>query len=1399
MFDFGNFLNTNLATSIDYTGRVVPGDGLFGAGSTYFTRKNIGLFALSAQNIDITEFEITGNTGANGSGTADGVVIPLKNGFVAFVKRVFGSSKPSINHIVIVPDNGSGQSQTFSTNTDNDQHLVMGLDGVNQLHYLLVASAIGGFIDDGEIRAIAEAFIDTSGLSTEAHVVRLDSEENATGLDFGNRAILPSAINGSKWNDLDHDGQRDANEPGVEGWTIFLDANGDGGLDADEQSTLTNINGDYSFAGLTMGNYLVAELPKAGWEQTFPVARTWNVTVGNGETVVGVDFGNYEMQPGSISGTKWDDGDGDGKYDEGEGFVAGVTIYLDANRNGSLDNGELADVTNADGSYEFSGLMPDAYVVREVVPSGFTQTFPLAESETPIDQILAALNANFHTVNSLIPNRFDFFDGVSGTRIQDGGGNMYDNGNILNTNLVGAINYTGGQITDGDGLFGTGSIYFTRKYPGLFTLSATNIDITEFQITGYTGIYGVGFVDGFVLPLDNGFTAFVKRAHGGSGPSVNHIILVPGNGSQQAQTFSNSAYQDQHHLTGLAGVNELHYLLVASTNGEFINDNEIRLIAEAFVTASGIERETGGHALALASGETATGLNFGNQVILPSTISGTKWSDLNQNGQREAGEPGLAGWTIFVDANGNGALDVGEARTETNTNGDYSLTGLTLGNHLVVELNQTGWKQTFPVTSTWDVALGNGELASGIDFGNHKLQTGTISGTKWDDADGDGVFDTRESLVAGVTIFLDSNSNGSLDNGELTQVTDEHGAYEFTGLLPDVYLVREVVPNGFEQTFPRPSDSLSQVLSNLNANVTAITSLIPERFDFTEGVTGSRIQDGGNDMFDYGNYLETNLSWSIDYTGGMIKNGERVFGAGSSYFTQKLPGLFVLSARNIDITEFQISGSGANSGGTVDGIVIPLGNGYTAFVKRNYGSASPSINHIILVPGNGSAQNQSFSPYSYSDHHAVSGLDGVSEFHYLLFASRSGGFVTNNEVQAIALAFLVSAGLTGAHLLPLGSGEVVIGKNFGSHKIIPSAITGTKWNDLNQDGRRDASEPGLAGWTIFLDTNGDGHLDTDEPSTLTNDVGNYSFTGLASGSYLVAELQQVGWEQTAPLSGIWEVTVGNGETLTGIDFGNQKLQPGSISGLKWDDVNGNGTFDLGESPSIGVTIYLDANNNGRLDDSELSVVTDTNGAYRFADLLPADYVVRQILGDGFEQTLPHNAVSLAQVLANLDANFAEVNSQIPNRYDFSNGVTGTNIFDGGNDMFDGGNYLYTNRGGPLSYTGGEVIDGNGRFAVNDAGANSRYFTRKQPGLFVMSAKNIDIAEFRISGGAADGLGKADGVVIPLGNGFTAFVKRVYGASQPSINHIILVPGDGSAQSSNSRWSRIALNAWRNGS
>ena len=81
---------------------------------------------------------------------------------------------------------------------------------------------------------------------------------------------------------------------------------------------------------------------------------------------------------------------------------------------------------------------------------------------------------------------------------------------------------------------------------------------------------------------------------------------------------------------------------------------------------------------------------------------------------------------------------------------------------------------------------------------------------------------------------------------------------------------------------------------------------------------------------------------------------------------------------------------------------------------------------------------------------------------------------------------------------------------------VPSSISGVKWLDANANGVRDSGEPGLAGWTIYLDQNRNGQRDGGEPFTVTNAGGNYSFTGLAAGFYVVAEEQHPGWTQTFP-------------------------------------------------------------------------------------------------------------------------------------------------------------------------------------------------------------------------------------------------------------------------------------------
>ncbi|EDX82852.1 Cna protein B-type domain [Synechococcus sp. PCC 7335] len=81
----------------------------------------------------------------------------------------------------------------------------------------------------------------------------------------------------------------------------------------------------------------------------------------------------------------------------------------------------------------------------------------------------------------------------------------------------------------------------------------------------------------------------------------------------------------------------------------------------------------------------------------------------------------------------------------------------------------------------------------------------------------------------------------------------------------------------------------------------------------------------------------------------------------------------------------------------------------------------------------------------------------------------------------------------------------------------PGELIGTKWNDLNGDGIRQAEEPGLAGWVIYLDQNQNSQLDENEASTVTDSDGNYRFSALLPGTYTVTEQPQPDWSQTKPI------------------------------------------------------------------------------------------------------------------------------------------------------------------------------------------------------------------------------------------------------------------------------------------
>jgi len=136
----------------------------------------------------------------------------------------------------------------------------------------------------------------------------------------------------------------------------------------------------------------------------------------------------------------------------------------------------------------------------------------------------------------------------------------------------------------------------------------------------------------------------------------------------------------------------------------------------------------GTHTINLGLNDNIGNIDFGN-FSKPGRICGRKFNDLNQNGVLDLSEQqaGMSGWTIQLkDVNGNViATDV------TITGGSYCFDDLEPGDYTVCEVNQFGWAQSFPAApGVHNITLGVSQQLYGINFGNHKVETGpcTVTG-----------------------------------------------------------------------------------------------------------------------------------------------------------------------------------------------------------------------------------------------------------------------------------------------------------------------------------------------------------------------------------------------------------------------------------------------------------------------------------------------------------------------------------------------------------------------------------------------------------------------------------------------------------------------------------------------
>ncbi|SMQ73402.1 SdrD B-like domain [Altererythrobacter xiamenensis] len=527
----------------------------------------------------------------------------------------------------------------------------------------------------------------------------------------------------------------------------------------------------------------------------------------------------------------------------------------------------------------------------------------------------------------------------------------------------------------------------------------------------------------------------------------------------------------------------------------------------------------------------AVQFNFGNFELFD--ISGTKYIDSNGDGTISGTETTtLAGVTIFIDDDDSGNLSEGDRTTVTDENGNWSFTGLgpdDIGKSVYEDLTQGGLDATYYQTvgnGGLVISTTSGEDVTGLDFGN--VEYGSIAGTKFEDADGDGDPADGDSGIPEWTISL---YDGDPDNGGTLidqTTTDENGDYSFDGLALGTYWLVEETREGWVNTTP------VQI---------AVTGTGTSGFDIT-----------GQDFYNF--------------------------------------ELFDISGtKYID----------SNGDGTISGTETTTLAGVTIFIDDDDSGDLSEGDRTTVTDENG---NWSFT-----------GL-GPDDIGKSVYEDLTQGGLDATYYQTVG---------NGGLVISTTSGEDVTGLDFGNVEY--GSIAGTKFEDADGDGDPADGDSGIPEWTISLYDGDPDNGGTLIDQTTTDENGDYSFDGLALGTYWLVEETREGWVNTTPVQIAVTGTGTSGFDITGQDFYNFELF--EISGYKWADLDADGTWDEPVTAGLeGWTIVLDddANpDNGFI----ASTTTAADGSYSFENLGPDSYGgalvgitihVYELQQDGFTQT-----------------------------------------------------------------------------------------------------------------------------------------------------------------------------------
>lgn len=1229
---------------------------------------------------------------------------------------------------------------SVATTTTTD---VSGAYQVNNLSagsYSIVETQPTDYLDGAEtVGSLGGVLSGTDKIDT----IPLGVASMGTGYNFGE---LAAKLAGRVYIDSNKNGTSDAGEAGIAGVTLTLSGIDNHGNPVNAV-VISDSNGQYVFTGLPPSDgsgYTVTETQPGAYADGAEKVGNLGGTAGAvGTSVISgipvtagangsaYDFGELA---GGISGVVFVDANNDGVQNAGETGIAGVSVLLTgADIDGKPVN--LTVLTGSDGGYVFANLAKAGvagYTITETQPA----TYLDGKAVRGLVDGSICSSCDVATVNRTSTIAFDpasIYTGFNFPELKGAAlaGSVYDDinrNNVLDAGeSLAAITITltgvddlGQSVTATTTTAADGSYRFDTLRPGTYIVTETQpADLGDIgtQVGNKGGTSDINAISAIVLSSASVGTGYDFLDRGGK---LQGVVFVDrnGNGVQDAGevgiagvTVSLSGSASQTLVTDANGRYQFNGLragtyVITETQPAAYQDGGVK-VGDQGGTA-GTNTTT---AITLPAGIDGSGYDF--PELLGSSLRGQVYRDLDNNGVvGGTGETGIGGVTVTL----TGTDDQGHSVTGSvvsDAAGNYEFNDLRPGKYDVVETQPndylpgkatpgegttTAGRAAADGNAIRGVVLAVGEQGTVFNFG--ELPLGSLAGRVYLDLNNDGLVQSGEVGIAGVTVTLTGTDDlGQPVNRSMT--TSAGGEYRFDGLRPGNYKVLETQPTQYLPGKATPGTGV------VTAGAAAADGNAIAGIELAAGEAGVEFNFGelSHGMLGGTVYRDLNRNGVPDGTGETGIAGVTMVLTGTDDLNQPVTLTVITDANghynfdnlrpgNYQVVETQPAnflpgqatpgtgttspGNAASDGNAIKNIVFGSGQvgrdfnfgewlasdlSGTVFVdSNNDGMQGPGEKGIPGVTIHLTGTDADGNPV---DRTVVTAADGSYEFHDLPKAGPGGYTLTETQPATYLDGKPIFGTIDGnpctacnigtinrSSSIPFDPAQTFAGFDFA--ELTVSSLSGSVYKDLNGNTQPDAGE-GLPGVTVIL-------VGTDDlvaPVSLTTTTaadGSYSFDNLRPGTYTVSEVQPPNYKdggvQPGSVGGtpgtnlITAILLPGGTDATDYLFPELAGADGSIAGTVWlNDANGDPVQkDAGEQGLLGWTVELFKD--GKRVPNVDSVSTGASGKYLIKDV-PADsgYEVRFLSPNGIYYGYPvsHGPDDLANGTVDRNAALPAIN------------------------------------------------------------------------------------------------------------------------------------------------------------